>query len=157
MFLLDGFVWKKYTNNVPTELGTDIIGDEGLYSITPTYDGNDVSLGVVQLQKAIYLHTNDNWEEANAWFTINLFDSTENFWMCANKQADHYYRFFIDNAKLGYTCIFVRKNPADDTLSGWGNKWNQTSDLSIGGGDNKNCYEITGWDYSGSWEDYSNE
>ena len=78
--------------------------------------------------------------------------------MCAQKQADYYYRFFVDNDKLGDNCIFVRKNPADTTLATWDNKWNQTpsSGWHSIGENGHNCFNVSGWD-SGSWGDYSNE
>ena len=98
----------------------------------------------------IYLKPNDDWKSNGAWFAVYFFDdiANKNEWvpMTYNDNkglyqvvspSSHYYPEFI----------FCRMQP--DVPAHWGdNVWNQSNNLSFDG----TTYKITGWSYSGEWE-----
>ena len=97
----------------------------------------------------IYLNPNDSWKSNGAWFAVYFFDdiAKKNEWvpMTYNDNkglyqvvspSSHYYPEFI----------FCRMKP--DVPAHWNNVWNQSNNLSFDG----TTYKITGWSYSGEWE-----
>ena len=122
--------------------------DDKILSVTisSTDDGN--------CDNIVYLKPNSNWLEANAWFAARFWeDNKEEVWkeMIAIDSDGDCSGLYYTEVPEGYTkVIFVRKNPADKTLEGWNNKWNQTVDLTV---DNQ-LFTITGGSgdaYNGSW------
>ena len=95
----------------------------------------------------LYLKPNSNWLQANARFAAYFFGNGEK-WVSMTRVGDDIYGVNIPD---GYTSvIFCRMNPSA-TANNWGNKWNQTGDLTIPT-DGKNLYTINNgsWD-AGSW------
>ena len=122
-----------------------------------------------QWEKTVYLKMGDGWDAASAWFAIYYFDSsdgTKNGWV-AMSLAESCSSPAVYTATIpgnGYnTMIYVRKNPASETLATWDNKWNQTVDLAYSNLTSNNQYTITDIDGGGgdpaksigSWGTYS--
>lgn len=99
----------------------------------------------------VYLKPNSNWTQANARFAVYCFNSTSNLWvsMTSTSLGDEsgYYVSEVDNSTYS-TIVFCRMNP-DTPENNWGNKWNQSADISMPTTDA--LYKMssnTGWD---SW------
>ena len=128
------------------------MGSSGVKNVTVWGDLRKVEIGteVVQTDN-LYLTVHDEWKSDDAWFAAYFFKN------------DNTYRWVKMELVSGnmYSCpkqedypnvVFCRMNPANTSLS-WDNKWNQTSDLTIG---SNNHYTITKpWDSTdGSWSTY---
>ena len=115
-----------------------------------------------QWEKVIYLKMGSGWADANAWFAIYYYDSandSKNDWvkmsLAENCSDPAVYKATVPGN--GYnTLIFVRKNPANETLKTWDNKWNQTTNQSMPTSNNQ--FTVSGGSgdaYTGSWGTYS--
>ena len=80
------------------------------------------------------------WDVDGAWYAAYAFGGSEEAtWFKMDKVGD-YYTVEIDASKYAKV-IFCRMNPASEEMN-WDNRWNQTSDLTIG---EDNLYTITAW------------
>ena len=123
-----------------------------LIALIPT---GTVQVSAVSAGDTLYLKPNSNWLEDSArfaaYFYVNGTDT--NTWVSmTDSDGDGYYECTVPSGSYNMV-IFVRMN-GGTTANNWGNKWNQTGDLSIPS--NSNCYTITdgSWD-SGSWSTFS--
>lgn len=98
----------------------------------------------------LYLKPNSNWLQANARFAAYFFGNGERWVSMTDSDSDGIYEVAIPTDKKFPKIIFCRMNPSA-TANDWGNKWNQTGDLTIPT-DGKNLYTINkgSWD-AGSW------
>ena len=107
------------------------------------------SLFAVNLKggEVLYLTPNENWIKDNARFAIYLCNgSSGEKWVSMTKVTGETNLYSVTIPTGDYkNLIFVRLNPANTTNS-WGNKWNQTGDLSYDG--KNNCCSIN----SGQWD-----
>ena len=103
--------------------------------------------------KTLYLAPNENWKKDGARFAIYTFGNGEGWYsMSAVNGASGFYQATIDDKYP--QVIFCRMNPATSE-NNWGNKWNQTSDLTLETG--KDLYTIAegAWDKgAGTWSVY---
>lgn len=99
----------------------------------------------------VYLIPNTNWTQASARFAIYVFYSDSNAWASMTQvSGKNYYEATIP-AGTWANIIFCRMN-GGTTDNSWGNKWNQTNDLTYDG--TNNCYTIADntWDKGdGTW------
>ena len=92
----------------------------------------------------LYLTPNSNWNNDNARFAAYFFDNGEK-WISMTKVAGETNLYEVE-APAGYPkVIFCRMNPSA-AANNWGNKWNQTDDLTIPT-DGKNHYTVK----EGTW------
>lgn len=99
--------------------------------------------------EVLYLKPNSNWTQASAWFAMYLCNGSSSAeWVKMEKVGD-YYQATVPAGKNHKNVIFCRMNPASQTLD-WGNKWNQSGDLSFD--QKKNLCTIN----SGQWDCGSN-
>lgn len=98
----------------------------------------------------VYLVPNSNWLDKNARFAVYCFQDETNQWvdMEAVDGAENTFKATVDETKF-QNLIFCRMNPAT-TENAWGNKWNQSSDLTVPT-DNKVVYHVKDatWDKGG--------
>lgn len=109
--------------------------------------------GNFPVNEILYLVPNFNWTQDNARFAAYFFnDSTKkNAWVSFTKiQKENEEAYYYCSVPQGdwRNVIFVRMNPGNST-NDWGNKWNQTANLSHLSG--KYCYKPTDgwWDSTG--------
>ncbi len=86
----------------------------------------------------VYLDPTADWKQGDARFAVYCFtEGGGNTWVSMTADGD-YYKATIP---AGYeTIIFCRMNPANSD-NDWGNKWNQTGNLTVPTGE-KNCFSI---------------
>ena len=99
----------------------------------------------------LYLKPNSNWTKDNARFAayfMNSNKSTTKWVSMTDSDDDGYYEVVIPTGTWKYV-IFCRMKPSN-TTNDWGNKWNQTADLTIPT-DSKNCFTLA----SGNWDNAS--
>ena len=76
----------------------------------------------------LYLTPNSNWKTDNPWYSAYFFGNGETWVKMTDSNSDGIYEV---EAPAGYpNVIFCRMNPSA-TDTGWGNVWNQTSDLTV--------------------------
>ena len=137
-----------------------VIANEANYTI-PMSGTYDISLkfystGVKKIEittadiTVLYLKPNSNWLSDGARFAAYFFNNSTstNEWHDMVADGD-YYKVTIPS---GYSdVIFCRMNP-DEAENVWGNKWNQTADLSFDVTGYQNTFEIPGstWDDAGN-------
>ena len=146
------------TNNWNTKWNQtgDMNIEVGKYCVIPPYvwDGSmvwsaDKSVPFIQ-DGYYYLLPSSDWLQADARFAV---------YFCNGKSAakwldmepvgygTNYYRVENPTGENHKNIIFCRMNPSSST-NDWNNKWNQTADLLISGGNN--AYIGEGWD-GGQW------
>ena len=122
-------------------------------NLTIPTNGNNLYV----LDNYLHLKPNSNWTTDNARFAAYFFGNGEK-WVDLVKKGD-YYTCSIPDKK--YTkVIFCRMNPAQKE-NNWGNKWNQTVDLTIEKENNLYTIGNEAWDendenkgaWSRSWDD----
>lgn len=103
----------------------------GLYVSEITDKNNPVA----NLKKYLYLKPNSNWTQANARFAAYFFNNSTNTnkWVNMENKGSYY---AVEVQQNYPNVIFCRMNPSA-TANNWNNKWNQTSDLSVSGNENK--------------------
>ena len=101
--------------------------------------------------EVLYLQPNSDWTSANAWFAIYLCNGSSSATWVKMTKSGNYYMATVPTGDYK-NVIFVRMNPSNTSNLDWGQKWNQTADLSFD--QKKNCCTITGWDKSSSWSTY---
>lgn len=81
----------------------------------------------------VYLKPNSNWTKDNARFAVYCFNSTSKLWVSMTSTTlngeSGYYFSEVDNVTYS-TIIFCRMNPST-TENNWGNKWNQSADITM--------------------------
>ena len=107
--------------------------------------------------KNFYLIPNSNWLQDNARFAVYAYNDSENKWIDMSPVAGvtGTYQATVDETKYN-TLIFCRMKPTTND-NNWGNKWNQTKDLSLSEAGDNNCYTIAAdtWDKGGgTWSKY---
>ena len=105
----------------------------------------------------LYLKPNSNWKQANARFAAYFFGNGETWVSMSYDSNNDVYYVKVPTEKVYPNVIFCRMNPSA-SANNWGNKWNQTGDLTIQSNGN-NLFTIpTGdvWDGSTStWSAFS--
>ena len=99
----------------------------------------------------VYLKPNNNWKSDGAWFAVYYWNSSSDWVKMTDPDGDGIYEAKIpsNNPNL----IFCRMNVNDKNTLGWGNVWNQSSDLKTPTGTN-DLYTVTEGAWSkggGSW------
>ena len=111
-----------------------------------------VKAEAVAAGETVYLLPSSDWKKDNAWFAMYTYGgSAGETWTKLNPvtgDTDYYSATVPANSP---SVIFTRMNPASEDM-GWGNKWNQTGDLSFQA--DKNLYSVEGWS-GGSWGTYT--
>ena len=129
---------------------TKSIGDTTVtYTATVTFNGNTyTSEKTVEKEEttAIYLVPNSNWTQANARFAVYVWAGSVNTWVDLTAYDSSTYIAELPADTDWTNAIFCRMNPAT-TENKWGNKWNQTKDLSLSS--DKNCYTMAD---DGTWD-----
>lgn len=93
-----------------------------------------------------YITPNSSWKESNAVFSMYFFNDSGNAWSnimtAVDGNTDGAYQSIVPSGGPWTTCIAVRlKNGS--TSGSWGNKWNQTGNLTLSG--TNNGVQITDW------------
>ena len=131
-------------------MGSDGVKNVTVWGDVPEGEGSVVEEGV------LYLTPNSNWTQAGARFAAYFWNGSGNTWMDMTLVAGQTDVYQCE-APDGYpNVIFCRMNPGT-TANDWGNKWNQTSDLTVPS-DGTNHYTVGAgvWDKgSGSWSTFS--
>ena len=92
----------------------------------------------------LYLKPNSNWKVDNARFAAYFFGNGDTWVSMTDSDSDGIYEVEVPN---GFTkVIFCRMSPSAEA-NNWGNKWNQTEDLTIPN-DGKNLYTVK----DGTWD-----
>lgn len=104
-------------------------------------------------QKTIFLKPNSNWTQSNAWFSVYCYNNGEEWVKMADNDGDGTYECFIDDKFT--SVIFCRMNPAS-LSTGWGNKWDQTNDLTITDGSDLYTVAAGAWSNGkGTWSAFT--
>lgn len=108
--------------------------------------GNALAADIVGGTK-LYLKPNENWKEAGARFAMYLFNGTSNakWYSMGDGNGDGIYSATVDAGENHKNVIFCRMNPATN-VNDWGNKWNQTGDLTFDGTKNQCTIKEGQWD-----------
>lgn len=77
----------------------------------------------------LHLKPNSNWKDAGARFAAYFFGNGET-WVSMEQDRDDYYTCEIPTNKKYPNVILCRMDP-NTTTNNWGNKWDQTNDLTI--------------------------
>ena len=99
---------------------------------------------VVESGTWLYLKPNSNWLQSNARFAVYTWDGGDQWFDMKDSDSDGIYEVLIPEGISNI--IFCRMNP-DASANGWGNKWNQTSDLKVPT-DGTNLYTVK----DGTWD-----
>ena len=104
----------------------------------------------------LYLKPNANWNADGARFAAYFFGGDGELWVSmTDTDNDGVYEVTCSGTRE--KVIFCRMNGGNST-NGWGNKWNQTADLTWDG--TKNQYNVPdgAWDNSGNdyWVEFGN-
>ena len=99
--------------------------------------------------EVLYLKPNSNWTQSNAWFAIYLCNGTSSATWVKMTKSGNYYMATVPTGDYK-NVIFVRMNPSNTSNLDWGQKWNQSGDLSFD--QKKNLCTIN----SGQWDCGSN-
>ena len=118
-----------------------------------TIPTNGNNLYVLNNKTVSYLHLkpNENWKQANARFAAYFFGNGE-IWVDLEHNRDGIYTCKIPTEKKYPSVIFCRMNPSQKENS-WGNRWDQTADLTID--TEKNFYTVSEGAWSkgeGTWD-----
>ena len=117
-------------------------------NLTIPTNGNNLYV----LDGYLHLKPNSNWTTDNARFAAYFFGNGEK-WVDLVKKGD-YYTCEIPTDKNYPSVIFCRMNPANKE-NNWGNKWNQTVDLTIEKENNLYTIGNEAWDENnenkGAW------
>ena len=101
----------------------------------------------------VYLVPSANWNIDGARFAVYMWNDNGDNWVDMVK-VEGEENLYVAEIPAGYTnIIFCRMNP-NATENNWNNKWNQTSDLTLGA---DNCYTVEEgtWDKgNGTWSVY---
>ena len=104
----------------------------------------------------LYLSPNTNWKADGARFAAYFFGAGGNAWASMTAVAGETDLYEVI-APMGSweNVIFCRMNPGTSTDS-WGNKWNQTNDLTYDGTNNRYTITEGTWDNGGGiWSVYT--
>lgn len=81
----------------------------------------------------IYLQPNSNWTQSDAKFGVYLYGNGEKFdlmtFNSTGSDGKPVYHYELPTDKTYPNVIFLRVDPSVNSVSGWGDVWNQTSDL----------------------------
>ena len=100
----------------------------------------------------LYFKANSNWKSDGARFAAYFFGNGER-WVSMTSIGNDYYMVKVPTDKTFPKVIFARMNGSNNN-NGWGNKWNQTGDLTIPtNGRNTFNAPSTCYDgYTGGWQ-----
>lgn len=134
-------IYFDYTNTMVylMSAGTDYT------SATEQIESGDAP--VVETGTWLYLKPNSNWLQSNARFAVYTWDGGDQWFDMKDSDSDGIYEVLIPEGISNI--IFCRMNP-NASANGWGNKWNQTSDLKVPT-DGTNLYTVKDntWDKGG--------
>lgn len=131
-------IYFDYTNTMVylMSAGTDYT------SATEQIESGDAP--VVETGTWLYLKPNSNWLQSNARFAVYTWDGGDQWFDMKDSDSDGIYEVLIPEGISNI--IFCRTNP-NASANGWGNKWNQTSDLKVPT-DGTNLYTVK----DGTWD-----
>lgn len=131
-------IYFDYTNTMVylMSAGTDYT------SATEQIESGDAP--VVETGTWLYLKPNSNWLQSNARFAVYTWDGGDQWFDMKDSDSDGIYEVLIPEGISNI--IFCRMNP-NASANGWGNKWNQTSDLKVPT-DGTNLYTVK----AGTWD-----
>lgn len=131
-------IYFDYTNTMVylMSAGTDYT------SATEQIESGDAP--VVETGTWLYLKPNSNWLQSNARFAVYTWDGGDQWFDMKDSDSDGIYEVLIPEGISNI--IFCRMNP-NASANGWGNKWNQTSDLKVPT-DGTNLYTVK----EGTWD-----
>lgn len=131
-------IYFDYTNTMVylMSAGTDYT------SATEQIESGDAP--VVETGTWLYLKPNSNWLQSNARFAVYTWDGGDQWFDMKDSDSDGIYEVLIPEGISNI--IFCRMNP-NASANGWGNKWNQTSDLKVPT-DGTNLYTVK----DGTWD-----
>ena len=104
----------------------------------------------------LYMKPNSNWKADKARFAAYFYDESvspkKEAWVSmSDEDEDGIYELVVPSG-VYKNVIFCRMKPSP-TTNNWGNKWNQSPNLTYDGV--KNQYDISGWE-GGSWNKTAN-
>lgn len=115
-----------------------------------------ISMSAVNIEEGtkLYLTPNGNWKVDNARFAAYFFNGGGDSWasMTAVEGETDVYEVSAPTGSWEQV-IFCRMNP-NAIENNWGNKWNQTKNLTYDGTKNHCIIEEGAWDNCGSWVVY---
>lgn len=107
----------------------------------------------IAANNTVYLRPTNLWNADNARFAVYYWDASNTGWADMTRVSECK-EVYMAQIPANYTnIIFCRMQPSTD--NSWGNKWNQTVNLSVEDG---NVYTITDGskdNYTGSWSTYT--
>ena len=141
--------------------GDAVVKYDGTYTFYVKHSGNDTGIwttaanvdvpGAVDIPAStkLYLKPNSNWTTDGARFAAYFFGNGDAWVSMVDSNADGIYE--VTSPAKSYTnVIFCRMNPSN-AENNWGNKWNQTGDLTYNGVDNLYVLNDGSWD-AGEWQ-----
>lgn len=145
--------WTQNINPIEAKLSYSIGGVKCKETTLNLAPGKVYNLGTLEEQK-IYFVPNDDWKQADAWFSAHFFNSNDQSAdvKLTDENADGIYECFVPDGME--KVLFCRMNPAHNEF-GWNTDddnthvWNQTGEHAIGVAPN-NYYYILDWT-SGMW------
>ncbi len=94
----------------------------------------------------IYLKPSAKWADGSPRYAVYYFNGSSNGWVDMSASGDGLYSA---NVPAGNTIIICRMDP-NAPENNWGNKWNQTGDLTLPSGGNNCFYAPDTWNGAGN-------
>ena len=116
---------------VPEGLVTFTLSENADDTLNLSYTIESEETTTESSETVVYFKPNDNWKQYNPRFAAYLWNGGKNIWVDAEEFQSGVYKFVIP--KDYPNIIFTRMDPAT-TENSWGNKWNQTIDISVEAG-----------------------
>lgn len=116
---------------VPEGLVTFTLSENADDTLNLSYTIESEETTTESSETVVYFKPNDNWKQYNPRFAAYLWNGGKNIWVDAEEFQSGVYKFVIP--KDYPNIIFTRMSPAT-TENSWGNKWNQTIDISVEAG-----------------------
>ena len=142
--------WIGETGYATKEAADEVLNAEPVEPSEPTEPSEPSEPAEATL---VYLVPNANWNIDGARFAAYMWNDQGNHWVDFVK-VEGEENLYVAEIPAGYTnIIFCRMNP-NAAENNWNNKWNQTSDLTLG---EDNCYTVAEgtWDNgNGTWSVY---
>lgn len=139
--------WIGETGYATKEAADEALNAEPVEPSEPTEPSEPAEVTLV------YLVPSANWNIDGARFAVYMWNDNGDNWVDMVK-VEGEENLYVAEIPAGYTnIIFCRMNP-NATENNWNNKWNQTSDLTLGA---DNCYTVEEgtWDKgNGTWSVY---
>ena len=118
-------------------------------TVTITWDSGTKILSWTLNSRELFLKPNSNWTQSSARFAAYVYGNGE-AWYDMESAGDGYYKVTVPASYPNI--IFCRMN-GGTTANNWGNRWNQTGDLTIPA--DKNCFTVPDGAWDGSTTTWS--